>query len=258
MPYVRTTNFDPTTVASAAAVQGELDAAREYVRNGIVNADVNAGAVTTSRIYKPESYGFPRRATIGTINEAAGRHHGVSDRPAILADTVALGGTDPWLGWLFVTDRATLHTEALDADQRVVVPGMAIRQYIEAPCAVDIAASWSFAVMYDDTVLGSARYPGTGGFPGGDFAGAFQLKYQNIDPRSPEVLLGHTRRKIYPHLNGAGGAVRPRADHCTGEVVELTTDGVYDFWLEYFRFGADAGMQVAIGMRNFVVEVFKT
>jgi hypothetical protein len=247
MPYVRTTNFDPATVADAAAVQGELDAAREYVRNGIVSADVNAGAVTTSRIYKPESYGFPRRATIGTFNEAAGRHHGNTE--------IAHGAG---YAWLFLTDRVSIHTEALGADHRVVVPGMAVRQYIEAPAAVDIVAAWDFGVIYDDTVLGSPRYPGTGGFPGGDFAGAFQLKYQNIDPREPEVLLGHTRRKIYPQLNGAGAFTNTRVQHCTGDVVNITTTGVYDFWLEYFRFSADARIQIAVSVRNFVVEVFKT
>jgi hypothetical protein len=255
MPYVRTTDFNPTDVAVAADVQFELDAARAYVRNGIVDADVDDGAVQTSRIYKPESYGFPRRTTIGTFNEGAGRHVGPHDRSAAFGTFLTLGA-DPWKPWLYMVDRTSIFTDALGQDASVPVPGMMDRKYIEGPCAVEVTAAWSYAAMYDDTAGGAPVYPGTGGFPAGDFAGAFILAYQSIDPLTPVVTLGATRRKIYPNLDGFGIQTRSRGDHAVGDVVVLTTAGVYDFWLEYQRFGADR-TQVSVGARNFVVEVYK-
>ena len=54
-------NMTPSDVNTA------LEAAREYVDNGIIVSDIINGSINTPDLYKTESYGFPIHGTIGSL-----------------------------------------------------------------------------------------------------------------------------------------------------------------------------------------------
>lgn len=267
MSYTRTKTF--SGAAAAADVGFELDAMRTAINTGMVAGDVGAGAIDSQRIYKPDAYGFPLRETVGQFTGMAARHHGANDGVAGYAKIAGSGQPDGWTQWNLLRERVSIHLDVLERTNESAsgspvigtpVIGMMIRKDVEANTVVEAHASWAYALMYQDYFGLGGRYPGEGGWPGGDSVGRFVLRYQQVGPTVGAITTRtRTNRRIFPHLDGNGLIEHYNVWHSFNDAFELASAGTYDFWVEYRLLTAPPGTnhQVSIGARNFVIETWR-
>lgn len=229
----------------------ELNRVRGWIDTGMVAGDITDQTLDFTRVYRPETYGFPKQNSEGTTQEV------YEDQEAVIeasTASTAQGSTD-----VSFTDgegqhparalrgRTSIFPTYLLADDSFIVPDMARRVVLDVTSEVEVNATWEASSQYDFNA--APAYP--------DPAGQFRL-VRRILAGTKTAIPGTARRlNVNILLSGQSG----QGGHnvfSTGSSVTLTP-GVYDIWLEYLPNSVVAAVeQVIIGTRSIVVEVHKT
>lgn len=226
----------------------ELNRVRGWIDTGMVAGDITDQTLDFTRVYRPETYGFPKQNSEGTTQEVYEDHSAAVIEASTAAS--ALGPATPGDGQhpaRALRGRTSIFPTYLLADDSFIVPDMARRVVLDVTSEVEVNATWEASSQYDFNA--APAYP--------DPAGQFRL-VRRILAGTKTAIPGTARRlNVNILLSGQSG----QGGHnvfSTGSSVTLTP-GVYDIWLEYLPNSVVAAVeQVIIGTRSIVVEVHKT
>jgi len=250
-------NFLNGTAMLATPVQTELQKAITYL-NAVPAADIVDASLDHTHLYKPESYGFPRHATLGEFQAVHGVNTLNSAGYASSMSGESVGATP---------DRTDIFPTARPPDDVYPIPGLGQRIEIDRsniPAqVVEIRAAFDYFTTYDVTVGGSPVY-GAGSSSAGYFV---LMRYDHFAGTLKEITA--TRRGI--HWGNPGSVAEPEgrpgigSNSVTtvemGAQVLIAVAGVQDIFVAYRADGSTivlpATGQIMIVRRNLVIEIFR-
>ncbi len=276
MAYAVSNVFADGAVAVAADVIQNTDEARTYVNEGIVVGDIDAGAIDTEHLQRPELYGSPINGQIGPYQSIWYDRHGMNRSAVKIGHILSATGYDtPWWELGAQRDRESVFVQSIGKDKSAPVPGMSRRVRFRTSGKALVTAEWQAFLMYNNDTGGGVpayEYPGSSGWPSGSDGGYFIHRAKRVrapgESTSPPYVGGYGaggKRHIYPQLNvnGGDGVFSPALMNFRSWMwFTVPSAGWFDFYLEYnytgFKSlsGKSGLIQLILGERNFVVEGF--
>lgn len=228
-PLAAFTNGD---VMSATVVAAALTAARAYLDNGVVTADVADASLGFENIFRPDVYLVPQPWQEAESQTLTGRVLGIDQDCRPSQDPAEGRG----VGKVGGTGRVDIFPFRLIKGNQLPVRGLGVRRPIQADALADITACF-----FAHAVAGPALF---------DHAGRFVLCYKRVqdDIDGSGIVLAASQRQVWS-LEERGQIVM------SGQIL-LEVDGDYDFFVVYQRGSCSASVQqIVVVTRSFVVEV---
>lgn len=242
-----------TGVITTSAFQTELDRARDWVNDDMLAADVDAGSLDETHIYRPDIFGFPKQSSEGQLQVQAENRVG-QHAPPFFYDSAngSITGAPARS-----RERFSIFLNSLDQNERFEIAQTYRRVVLDSISDVDVGYSMEITTRTDDTVATAAvTHPAT--------AGRLEMVYRNVATGTSTLISDTSRRINSKHITAtvAGAGTSPEevgglSYHARSSLEDLPA-GTYDFWVRYVRNGADLNIeQVIIGTASILVEVHK-
>ena len=229
-----------------ALFTAELDRVRTFYNANMVAGDIAATSIDHTHIYRPETYGFPKNGTECVTQDGY-------DRPSTALHDVVRATAQLGSGSLNIArmrGRRSIFPAVMGDDERVTVPDLVARIYIEASSLVEINAVWSATSQYNfaQPPAAGAIYPNN--------AGAFRLFTKPFG--SASVVIPATLRRLNARYSSAGLVLNQQFDQFSAGGSVTLGAGIHDVWLEYSRDSANADVeQIILSNGHLKVEVHK-
>jgi len=253
--------FTPFTgTMTRAAFSTELGSARTWLNGNIGVADVVDGDLTRLHLYRPDTYGFPKKGTEGVTQAAYERPRAVDARALFPGgafsqslDSTA-GTTQQTRAYLArLPGRQSIFPSHLLEGEVWPIASMACRFHVPENSTL---VEWN--VAFEAKAISNPRFAAATVHP--DTAGSFSLYYKISTDKTATQIAGTTRNINAGYVNVGGAPSQSRLNLFTmgGQVV--LAKGVYDTWVEYNGSGVYTGslyedtLQIILGTSSLVVE----